>query len=136
MNAYLKWFSIVVWIGILVNLYFAVPALFVPEYLINTLDLEPDFNTVWLRNTGLLIFLISFYNVAAALAPARYPAIPWLVIGGRFLAAIYWLIVVLDVLHTSSNPGAFLPFLIGDLTFGTIKAILLYIGLRRLWSQP
>ena len=132
MNGYLKWFSIVVWVGILVNLYFAVPALFVPDYLINTLDLDPEFNTVWLRNAGLLIFLISFYNVAAALAPARYPAISWLVIGGRLLAAIYWLIVVLDVLDTSINPGAFLPFLIGDLTFGTVKAILLYIGLKRL----
>ena len=56
MNAYLKWFSIVTWIGVPINLYFAVPALFVPEYLIDTLDLNKGFDTIWLRNAGLLIF--------------------------------------------------------------------------------
>ena len=132
MNAYLKWFSIVTWIGVPVNLYFAVPALFVPEYLIDTLDLNAGFDTIWLRNAGLLIFIVTFYHVAAALAPARYPAIPWLVIGGRLLAAVYWLIVALGVMDISSNPGAFVPFLVGDLVFGTVTAALLYLGLRRL----
>ena len=60
MNAYLKWFSIVTWIGVPINLYFAVPALFVPEYLIDTLDLNKGFDTIWLRNAGLLIFIITW----------------------------------------------------------------------------
>ena len=130
-NPYLKWFGIVTWLGVPLNLYFAIPALFVPNYLIDTLELAPGFETVWLRNAGLLIFIITSYHVLAAMLPSRYPAVGWLVIGGRLAAAIYWLIVAADWWETSSNPGAFVPFLIGDLVFGGLGAILLYVGLRR-----
>jgi hypothetical protein len=127
---YLKWFSIVVWLGVPVNLYFAVPALFFPGYVVDTLDLEPGFFTVWLRNAGLLIFIITAYQILAAVAPSRYRAVAWMTIGGRLAAAIYWLVVSLDWLGTSNNPSGFLPFLIGDVLFGGVSGVLLYLGLR------
>ena len=132
MNTYLRWFSILTWIGVPINLYFAVPALFVPEFVVDMLDLDPGFHTVWLRNAGLLIFIITFNQIAAALAPARYPLISWLAIGGRLSAAVYWLIVALDVMDISSAPSSFIPFLIGDATFGTVTGVLLFLGLGRL----
>ena len=131
-SGYLKWFSLVVWLGVLVNLYFAVPALFVPDFLISMLDLDEGFRTVWLRNAGLLIFIITAFHVLAAMHPVRYPAVGWMIIAGRLAAAIYWLIVVLDAWETSENPDAFLPFLIGDVAFGLISAVLLYFGLRQI----
>ena len=103
-KAYLKWFSIVVWIGIVPNLYFAIPAFFVPSFIVNTLGLADGFETVWLRNAGLLILIISLYHALAALKPATYPIVGWLIITGRLLAAVYWLIVVLSLWDTSSNP--------------------------------
>lgn len=130
MNTYLKWFSIVVWLGVPVNLYFAVPALFFPGYAIDTLNLEPGFHTVWLRNAGLLIFIITAYQILAAVMPSRYRAVAWMTVGGRLAAAVYWLVVTLDWLGTSSNPPGFLPFLIGDIAFGGISGTLLYFGLR------
>lgn len=130
-NKYLKWFSIVTWLGVPVNLYFAIPAFFVPTYLIDTLDLGSDFETVWLRNAGLLIFIVTAYHILAAIHPVRYSAVAWIVIGGRLIAAVYWLIVAIDWWSTSDNPDAFIPFLIGDLAFGGISAALLYFGLRQ-----
>ena len=130
-NKYLKWFSIVTWLGVPVNLYFAIPAFFVPSYLVDTLELGGDFETVWLRNAGLLIFIITAYHILAAIHPARYSAVAWMVVGGRLVAAVYWLIVAIDLWSTSDNPDAFVPFLIGDLAFGLISAALLYFGLRK-----
>ncbi len=130
-NKYLKWFSIVVWIGVPVNLYFAFPAFFVPNFLIDSLDLTDDFKTVWLRNAGLLIFIVTAYHILAAVHPARYVAVGWMVVGGRLVAAVYWLIVVADWWETSTNPDAFIPFLIGDLAFGGISGVLLYLGMRQ-----
>lgn len=127
---YLKWFSIVVWLGVPLNLYFAVPALFFPSYVVDTLDLQAGFFTVWLRNAGLLIFIITAYQILAAVSPSRYRAVAWMTIGGRLAAAIYWLVVSLDWLGTSNNPQGFLPFLIGDVLFGGVSGVLLYLGLR------
>jgi len=134
-NRYLKWFSIVTWLGVPVNLYFAFPAFFVPSYLTDTLDIGSDFETVWLRNAGLLIFIITAYHILAALSPARYSAVAWMVIGGRLVAAAYWLIVATDWWSTSDNPDAFIPFLVGDLAFGGISAILLYVGLNQVRAE-
>ena len=133
MNTYTRWFSRVVWIGIPVNLLFAVPALFAPDALINTLDLEEDFETVWLRNAGLLIFIITFFYVPIALAPSRYPAVSWLIVAGRLLAAAFFFQVVYfgEVLNSSDRGEAFIPFMIGDLTLGTVQGVLLYLGLRK-----
>lgn len=130
-NPYFKWFGIVTWVGIPLNLYFAFPAFFVPSYLVDTLELDPGFQTVWLRNAGLLIFIITSYHILAAMLPSRYPAVGWLVVGGRLAAAVYWLIVVLDWWDTSTNPGAFAPFLVGDLVFGGLSGVLLYFALRQ-----
>lgn len=134
-NKYLKWFSTVVWLGVPLNLYFAFPALFIPNYLIDTMDLTDGFKTVWLRNTGLLIFIITAYHILAAVSPSRYSAVGWMVVGGRLFAAIYWLIVTIDVWDTSDNPEAFIPFLVGDLVFGGISGVLLYLGLRQQRAQ-
>lgn len=132
MNKYLRWFSRVVWIGLIPNMYFAVPAFFVPGYVTSSLDLNPGFETVWLRNAGLLIFLISLYNVVAALAPDRYPVVSWLVVAGRLLAAAFWLQIVLfgNLLDSTETGTPFIFFFLGDVTLGTIGAVLLYLGLR------
>ena len=131
----MKWFSIVVWVGVPINLYFAFPALFAPNYLIDTMNLAEGFHTVWLRNAGLLIFIITAYHILAAVSPARYSAVGWMVVGGRLFAAVYWLIVVLDIWSTSDNPEAFIPFLVGDLVFGAVSGVLLYVGLRQHRAQ-
>ena len=124
MNKHLKAFTILAWIGVAVNLAFAVPAFFAPDFLIDRLGIDEGFETVWLRNAGLLIFLVTFYTIAVALAPARYPAVSWIVAWGRFLAGLYWFQVTFfgDQLNTTTHGSSFSPFLAGDIILSTLPA--------------
>jgi hypothetical protein len=132
-NRYLRWYSIVIWLGILVNAIFWVPALFAPPILINALGIEGGFWTMWLRNTGMLLILVALFNAAAALAPARYPLLSWLVVVARLIAASFFLQVWLfNPLHSSDRPEVFMWFFIVDASLGIIKGILLYLGLKNL----
>ena len=133
MNGYTKAFSIVIWVGILANATFWVPALFHPETLSDILDIEPDIYTVWLRNVGMLLILVGIWNAAAALAPARYPLVSWFVVLARLIAASFFFeIWLFNSLNSSDRPEVFMWFFIGDGTFAIIKGILLYFGLRQI----
>lgn len=56
MNKHLKAFTILAWIGVAVNLAFAVPAFFAPDFLIDRLGIDEGFETVWLRNAAFSSF--------------------------------------------------------------------------------
>ncbi len=90
------WAELVIWIGIPPNLYFAFPALFNPGYAIRKGYLLPGSETVWPRNAGLLIFIITAAHVVAAIDAERFEAVAWLTVGGRLTAGVYWVIVVLS----------------------------------------
>ena len=85
--------AIVIALGIPPNLYFAFPAFFFPSYIVKRTSERPLAETVWLRNAGLLIFIITAYHVIAAIDPERFQAIAWGTVGGRLAAGVYWLIV-------------------------------------------
>jgi len=85
--------SIVLWLGVPPNLYFAFPAFFVPSYAIKRTSFGSFAETVWLRNAGLLIFIITAGHVVAAIDPKRFLAVAWLTVGGRMAAGVYWLVV-------------------------------------------
>jgi hypothetical protein len=90
------WASVVLWLGVPPNLYFAFPAFFFPAYAVKRTSLNPLLETVWLRNAGLLIFIITAGHIVAAIDPERFQAVAWLTVGGRFTAGIYWVIVALS----------------------------------------
>ena len=87
------WASVVLWIGVPPNLYFAIPAFFFPHFIVKRTSLRPLVETVWLRNAGLLILIITAGHVVAAIDPERFQAVAWLTVGGRISAGIYWVIV-------------------------------------------
>jgi hypothetical protein len=116
-----QWVSLVVWIGILVNLLFAVPALFRPEAALAFLGLGPATPLVWLRWSGLLLAMLSMLYVPAALDPDRYRTIAWLATAVRFAGAAFFLGQII----TRHLPGAFLPMGATDLGFGVLQALLL-----------
>jgi hypothetical protein len=88
--------GLVILVGIPPNLYFAFPAFFNPAYAIKKGYLLPGSETVWLRNAGLLIFIITAGHVVAAIDAERFQAVAWLTVGGRLAAAVYWVVVVLS----------------------------------------
>lgn len=87
------WASVVIWIGIPPNLYFAAPALFAPGFIARRTGLRPGTETVWLRNAGLLILIITAYHVIAAIDPERFTVVAWGTVAGRLAAGVYWLVV-------------------------------------------
>ncbi len=130
MNKYEKWYSGVVWFGILVNLTFWLPALVAPNVVINTFNIEGDFWTIWLRNVGMLLLLVALFNAAAALAPSRYPLVSWFVVLSRLIASAFFLEVWLfNSLHSSDRPEVFMWLFITDFSFGAVKGVLLNLGL-------
>lgn len=132
MNVYLKVFSTLVWVGILVNATFWVPALFAPQVINNVFDFDPNFFPVWLRNVGMLLLLVAIFNGAAALDPQRYRLFAWLVVVARLIAASFFLEIWLVDFYTSSDrPEVFKWFFITDASFGVAKGISLYLGLRQ-----
>jgi hypothetical protein len=137
MNLYLKAFSALVWIGIVVNAVFWVPALFAPQVINNVFNFDPNFYPVWLRNVGMLLLLVAIFNGAAALNPYRYQLFAWLVVAARLIAASFFLeIWLLDHYTSSDRPNVFMWFFITDASFGIAKGVFLYLGLKqaRGWS--
>lgn len=90
------WASLVLWLGIPPNLYFAVPAFFFPNWGVRRTSSGSLAETVWLRNAGLLIFIITAGHVVAAVDPERFQAVAWLTVGGRLAAGVYWIVVAMS----------------------------------------
>ena len=127
MNPYAKWFGIVVWIGIAVNMLFVIPLCFFPEALLSFLHMHIPAPIIWVRAAGLLLLEISILYIPGALDPYRYEATAWMSIfvtrgGGSsfFLCA---------VLLFNQDLG-FLAIALVDLFFGLVEAILLFLAMR------
>ncbi len=125
MNKYLRWFGRVVWIGILVNLALAIPAIFAPRLLGITLGLGAESSDVWLRNVGMLLISCSIFYAVAAHDPLRYPAYSWLVAISRLIAAIFWIYMM----RVTAYPALMRQFLFTDLAFGVVEGLFLQLGL-------
>jgi hypothetical protein len=95
-------------------------------------DFDPNFYPVWLRNVGMLLLLVAIFNGAAAISPQRYQLFAWLVVVARLIAASFFLeIWLLDHYTSSDRPDVFKWFFITDASFGIVKGITLYLGLRQ-----
>lgn len=132
MNLPIIGFRVMVVVGVVVNTAFWGPALVAPQIINDVFGFVPDYYTVWLRNVGMVLLLVSITNAAAAIDPCRYQLFAWLVVVGRLIAASFFLeIWLFDTLESSDRPDSFMWFFITDASLGLIKGILLYAGLRQ-----
>lgn len=132
MNQYLKWYSILVWVGLTANAIFAAFALWSPDRLQRAMRLNALVGTVWLRNVGMLLMNVSIFNAGAALDPARYPLYSYLVSVARVIAGFFFFRVVFWNPEASTHrPSAFRPLWLFDSLMGVVCAVLLTLGLRR-----
>lgn len=131
MTAALKGFRIVVLFGVVVNAAFWAPALVAPQIINDIFGFDSDYYTVWLRNVGMVLLIVSIVNAAAVIDPLGHRLLAWLVVVGRFIAALFFLeIWVFDALDSSDKPDAFMWFFITDASLGTVTGLLLYFGLK------
>ena len=134
MNTSLKWFKRVVWLGVILNMFFALPALFTPNFVLSSLGLTGEYSTVWLQNAGMLVFSVSLFYIPAAIEPVRFATYAWILVFARFIAGAFWIYIV----ATSTQASAFRSMLLTDVPLGIILAILLHSGLpaeERLHAQ-
>jgi len=121
MGAGAKWFGRVMWLGILFNLCFALPAIFAPDMVLASLDLPPAASLLWLQNVGMLLITLCIFYTPSAVAPGRFPTHTKLVVLSRWIAALFWFIL----LRQSAPAGVVRPLLFTDLTLAVILLLLL-----------
>ena len=127
MNKSLFWFRLLVALGGIANLAFAIPALFAPEFLARLIDTGTIDPNVWLRHVGILLIILSSFYIPAIQDPFRYLFNSAALIVGRFSAGVFFLILVLF----ADYPEAFRLLAANDLIFSTLQAIALFLLLRQ-----
>jgi hypothetical protein len=131
-NPYLLWFKLAAYLGILLNLLFAIPAVFCPRWLLEVLNLPHTSQTVWLRDAGGLLFFLTFMYVAAARNPFRYAFNAAVMVVGRVAFAAFWFWVVCF----ADYPREFLKLGIADLVIAVLQSITYVLMMRHEYLQP
>lgn len=126
MNKFLKWFCPIVWLKILFNIGFAIPAILLPQWLLSLLSLPAAYPTVWLRDAGLLLFFLSIIYFPAGIEPLRYKHTAVIMVLAHLTFGVFWL----WPFFFANGPKAYLAFGLVDLGFGVVLGILLYLLFR------
>jgi len=123
LNPAARWFSRVVWLGIVFNLFFILMELFAPDFINVGVGLTPGFPTVWNRAHAIMVLALSILYIPAACDPLRYPAYSWMLVVSRLAAAILWAWCL------ATGQGSFGSYLAMDGAFLAAQAILLQAAL-------
>ena len=126
MSMRMKIFRISLLIGFAVNMVFAIPAFVAPRFLEMMFDVGATDTTVWLRNVGILLMIISTMYLAVFRDAFRYSFIAYLAIAGRFAAGCFFLVAVLF----ADYPSGFAVLAANDLILSSLQAVLWYLVLR------
>ncbi|QCX51894.1 c-type cytochrome [Ralstonia pseudosolanacearum] len=129
----IRWYQRFIWIGIAINLVFAIPALFWPDFLNATFGLPMQATYPWLQNAGMLLVGISLFYAPAGINALKYPVYAWLCVLSRLIAVVFWIYLI----NTSGYPEAFRPLMYSDGAMFLILGGLLYGGMppdQRPWA--
>ncbi len=124
-NSAAVWFSRIMWLGILFNLFFVLEQVLSPGSVNLATGLTPDFPMVWNQAHGVMVLALSILYIPAALSPLQFPAYSWLTVLSRLLAAIFWAWCV------QSGQGNFASYLYTDGGFCVVLAVLLQRALPK-----
>ena len=78
-----RWFSRIVWVGIVANLALALPSIAAPDQLVEMSGIPTVTPHLWVRFAGLLLLLLSAFYAPGARDPDRYRANAWLAVVSR-----------------------------------------------------
>lgn len=121
MNKYAKWFSIVTWIAIVINLLLGLPTIIFPNTMLRLLQQRPSTDIVWTAFSGLMIAMLALLYIPAAKDPIRNRSTAKLAVFVRLAEAVFFLILW---------PSRYTLFGLMDGLFFLIQAPLLYLALR------
>jgi hypothetical protein len=123
-NRYANWFGRALWLGILVNLSFAIPALFFPSVFTTQMGLgglTADAG-IWLRDAGMLLVLLCGFYALVASDPLAVLAFARWSVAARFVAAGFWLWLILGV----GLPSVLWWCFATDFSIGVVLLLLLW----------
>jgi hypothetical protein len=120
------------WLGILSNLAFAIPALFNPSWLLSTLSLAPAHPPIWLQDAGGLLFFLTCMYVPAASDPFRYRLNAAMAVIGRLAFGVFWFWQV----AFADYPREYLNFSYVDSSLAVLQAIVYVLLLRYEYLHP
>ncbi len=116
----IRWFSRILWLRILINWGFALPAVCFPGALLHFIGQPPDNSHTWLRNTGMLLFLLSAFYIVVADAPLKYRTMSWVAVWASVVAGLFWV-----WLGFQEATDRFVLFAVVDLILGASLLFLL-----------
>lgn len=122
----LTWLRRLMGLGFVVNMLFALPALFTPRLLEGLLAIGTTNTLHWLQNVGILLVIISTMYIPVIKDPFRYLFVTYLAVAGRFAAGTLFLIGVLY----ADFPEGMLTLSANDLILSTLQAVALFYTLR------
>lgn len=122
----LRWFQRSVVFGFVINMLFAVPAVFAPRFLETLAPFNITNTPEWLQNVGVLLMIISAMYIPAIKDPFRYLFNAYLLIAGRFSAGVLFLSGLLFM----NYPPGFITLAASDLILSPLQAFFLYKLLR------
>ena len=93
MNRPANWFRRAVWLGIVADWLLAVPAIFIPEKLLDLLGLRSTADPMWTAFGGLLVFLLSLFYIPGANQPYRYRFNAWFAVLARLPGVVFFLVL-------------------------------------------
>ena len=131
-NPHVRWFKLAMYLGILANLLFALPAIFAPYWLLRLFGLPWTKDVIWLRDAGGLLFFLSLMYLGAAREPFRYRLNARLAVLGRIAFAAFWFWMV----FYADLPRAFLALGIGDAIVAIIQVVTYVLMMRHEYLQP
>ena len=86
-----RWFSRVVWVGIVANVVLAIPTLAAPDQVIAFSRLPTVTPVLWARFAALLLILLSAFYAPAAIDHDRYRANAWLAVISRLAGVVFFI---------------------------------------------
>jgi hypothetical protein len=115
-------YSLLIWIGIALNLTLIIPLFFFPEQMIAFFHIQPLSQTIWARVGGMLLAIISVFYVPTAIDFARYRTYAWLgVFPSRTFGATFFAVAV----FLFNQPPGFLVVTLIDGSIGLTTLICL-----------
>jgi len=126
-NVWATWYGRTVFVGIVVNMFFVIACFFLPRQTFVLLHMKQPDPIIWVRTSGMLLFIISVFYIPGAIDPFRYRATAIMhIIPSRACGSSFF---IYSVAFRGQEPG-FLSIALVDLFFGVVSAVFLFLAFR------
>ena len=96
--------SLIIWLGIVLNMGFVIPLIFAPEWFLHLFGLRAE-PLIWPRFSGVLLAIVSVFYIPASIDIDRYRIFAWLSVFPSRSFGVFFFSFMVFIAH---QPSAFL----------------------------